>query len=708
METFFNPRGIAIFGASPSPKNLARIIIQNLKANGYLGKVVGIGSREATIEGIPIYTSIATVDEFIDLAVIITPAPTVIPLLKECHQSGINRAVIMTAGFKEYQGIKDPLSTELMRVCREKGIRFIGPNCQGVINTSVGLCLPFGVMTPEKLKRGEISIISQSGTLSWMGPLYLSHEIAGVNKVVSIGNKMDINEVDTLQYLIKDDATKLIILYLESTERGRELFTLLSQSPKPVIFFKAQVSQESAFVAYSHTAALADDDRVVEGAALQAGVLRATTFREIIEMAKALSLEPIKGNRLGIISASGGVGIMAADTCKRMGMPLATLPDTYFNEIKQLPKAKVINIANPVDTGNIYGYEANMEALKAIINVEDVDGVVWSQFHPQTGAHFEGYPSEKIIVEKAAELSREKSKPIAVHFLCDPLTREAIKTQTSYPIFDTMEEAVSALYYLWQFNLLRQRAKQWQEPLGSKKRPPFPFDHQVSPDLQGFRLLSQYKIPCEHPLPFYQEKELFSQAKAMGYPLALKALSPDFTHKLSQGAVALNISNRNELEEAFQKMLKALKKNRTRIDIFLLQKMLPLGPELIFGGKRDPHYGPVILLGLGGIDVEARGKATCFIAPISLGMAEDMLDSIKGLPLMNRAGRKTVTHALTRFSQLLVDNPHIQEIDLNPVRLLPDKGTIRALDVRIKLSDNCPDKGEKNERMCYPKKPHPL
>jgi acetate---CoA ligase (ADP-forming) len=694
MEKFFNPQGIAIFGASPSPKNLARIIIQNLTANHYRGTVVGIGSRDDTIQGVPIYKTIREIKEFIDLAVIITPAPTVIPILKECHQSGITRAVIMTAGFKEYQGANDHLSTELMKACHDMGIRFIGPNCQGVINTRVGLCLPFAVMPPEKLKPGDISLISQSGSISWMGPLYLSHELSGVNKVISIGNKMDINEVDALRYLMKDETTKRIILYLESTERGRELFTLLSQSPKPVIFFKAQVCQESTFVAYSHTAALADDDRVVEGAAVQAGVLRATTFREIIEMAKALSLEPMRGNRLGIISASGGVGIMAADTCKRMGMPLATLPDTCLNEIKQLPKAKVINIANPIDTGNIYDYEANVEALKAIINVEDVDGLVWSQFHPQTGDYFEGYPSEKIVVQKAADLSREKGKPIAIHFLCDPLTREGIKAQTAYPIFDAMEEAVSALYYLWQFNLLRQRAERWKEPLGSKSRAPFRFDHQVSPDLQGFRLLSQYKIPCEHPLPFSQEKELFTQAETVGYPLALKALSPDFTHKLSQGAVFLNVMNKNELKKAFRKMITTLKKKRSRVDTLLLQKMTPPGPELIFGGKRDPHYGPVILLGRGGTDAEARGKAICFIAPISRGMAEDMLASINGPSLINRAGHKTVTEALTRFSQLLVDNPRIQEIDLNPVRLLPDKETIRVLDVRIKLSSNGLTKGE--------------
>ena len=181
-------------------------------------------------------------------------------------------------------------------------------------------------MPPEKLKKGGISILSQSGTVAWMTSFHLSHELAGVNKAVSMGNKMNVDEVDLVRYLIHDDTTKMIILHLESTERGRELFELLARSTKPVILYKTQVCSESNAVAFSHTAALADDDAIVEGAAAQCGVMRAHTFRELIEMAKALSLEPIRGNRLGIIAASGGIGIAAADTCKKTAMELTQLP----------------------------------------------------------------------------------------------------------------------------------------------------------------------------------------------------------------------------------------------------------------------------------------------------------------------------------------------------------------------------------------------
>ncbi|MBN2467948.1 MAG: CoA-binding protein, partial [Deltaproteobacteria bacterium] len=420
MEGFFSPQGIAIFGVSSNPKNVARAVLQNLSSCRYQGTVVGIGSKRNSFLGFEIYSSIDDVDEPIDLAVIVTPAPSIIPIFQECQRKGITRAVIMTSGFKELKGSGDQLSKDLVKAAQDMNLRFIGPNCQGVINTATGLCLPFGLFPPGKLKRGDISLITQSGSICWMGSLYLSHEIAGVNKVVSIGNKMNVDEVDALTYLLEDDTTRLIVLHLESTENGRVLFEILARSTKPVILFKTQISPEGHPVAFSHTAALADDDTIIEGVSRQAGVMRATTFREMIEMAKALSLPSIRGKSLGIVSASGGVAIMAADTCERQGMKLATLPAECLDKIRDLPKAKVINITNPVDTGNIYDSRANYEAMKMIINLDDVDGGILSQFHPATGDYFEKHSVEEIVKEASA-LSWEAKKPIALHFLCDPL-----------------------------------------------------------------------------------------------------------------------------------------------------------------------------------------------------------------------------------------------------------------------------------------------
>lgn len=684
MDGFFNPKGIVIFGLSASPRNLARIIIHNLKTHNYQGKVVGIGSKEDTTLGVQIYKSIHDVKAPIDLAVIVTPSATVVPILKECRKFGINRAVIISGGFKELKGSKDQLSDELIKTAEENGIRFVGPNCQGVINTHTGVCLPFGAMPAEMLKKGDFSIISQSGTVAWLSSFFISHEISGVNKVISIGNKMNVDEVDMMEYLLHDETTRAIILHLESTERGRDLFELLSHGRKPTILLKTQVSLESASISYSHTAALADDDRIVEGTCLQAGVMRATTFREMIEMAKAISLPAIRGNRLAILSSSGGIGIMAADACKREGMKLASIPDKCLNEISELPKAKVIKVTHPVDTGNIYDNRVNFEIIKMLMNVDGVDGGVFSLF---TGTFLEEYPAVDELVNNIAELSRTIEKPIALHFLCDPLIKEKIKTQTQFPLFDTVEEAVEALGYLWRYEDLKQKAERWRESLGSATLDPFKFSNLISSDLEGFRLVSQYEIPCENPVTASDEREIILKAEKMGYPLALKALSPDFTHKLVHGAVALNIKDEKELREAAQGMMKRFKMNQTTLDTFLLQRMVPAGPELIFGGKRDPHYGPVILLGLGGTGVEENEKVICYMAPISEGMAEDMLTALGGIGQKGNPHHEPLKRALTRFSQLLVDNPHIDEIDLNPVRLLPEDASITVLDVRVRCSD---------------------
>lgn len=683
MDRFFNPKGIAVFGISPSPKNLARTVLQNLVAHRYQGTLVGIGSKRDTIFGVAVYPSLSELEIPIDLAVLVTPAPTVLPLLQECHSRGIERAIIMTAGFEEFKGPHDPLSAKLTTFAAETGLRFFGPNCQGVINSRLGLCLPFGLMPPEKLSPGDISVISQSGSISYMSGFFLSHELSGVNKVASIGNKMNVDEVDLLPYLFEDETTRLIVLHLESTERGRELFALLAKSPKPVILLKSQIGPQSAAVAFSHTAALADDDRIIQGACVQSGVLRATSFREMVEMAKALSLPPLKGKRLGIVSASGGAAIMAADTCRRLGMELADLPDSCLGRISSFPKAKVINLTNPVDTGTTYNNQANVEAIKLIMDLEEVDGGVLSVFHSRTGDYFEGTPAEEIVAEVGG-FSRCIGKPVAVHFLCDPLTREELKTHADYPIFDTIEDAITALSYAWKHTSLRQDATQGEQPLGTSPRPPFVFDLPVPPDLAAFHLLAQHQIPCEHPVALADEEDLRSQADSLGYPVALKALSPDFTHKRARGAVCLNLGTRRELRQAFKHMSEIL--SGAQVYTYLLQKMVPPGLDLIIGGKRDPHYGPVVLFGQGGSLVEEVQEAICCLAPLSLDMAKNVLDQFPHLLLSKSLCYQPLAETLVRFSQLLIDNPHILEMDLNPVRAFLEEGWFTVLDVRVRLT----------------------
>jgi len=682
MEGIFNPRGVAVFGVSDSPKNVARAVLQNLQICRYQGHVVGIGSREYEIDGVKIYPSIAAVDQPIDLAVIITPATTVIPLMHECRDRGIRRAVVMTAGFNEFKGSDDVLSQEVKAAADELGVRFIGPNCQGVINTQSGLCLPFGLFPPGSLKQGNISIITQSGTICWMGSSYLSHELGGVNKVVSLGNKLNMNEIDFLNYFMEDDSTRLILLHLEGTEKGRELFETIRQSPKPVILFKTQISQESRKVAYSHTAALADDDRVVEGACEQYGVLRAHSFREMIDMAKALSLKPIRGNRLGIISASGGIGIMAADTCKREGMVLADIPDSCLENISRIPKTKLINLSNPVDTGNIYDAMGQHRALDMVARVDEVDGAILSQFHPETGEYFENYPVEDII-RAVEELSREVDKPIAIHLLCNPQLREKMKAETGTPLFDTIEDAVAAMKYLWRYQFLLQKRARIGKRRAVAERVPAVFDPAVHPDRQGFQLLSRYEIPYEAAFFSRSEEDVVEVAATSGYPVVLKAISPDFTHKSAAGAVVLGIDNEAKLREALKRMKERLAAQGAGLSDFLLQKMVSVGPELFLGGKQDPHYGPVLILGQGGTKVESHDRFLTALAPVSPETAADMLTRLEGGTLIESRYFSELVRILVQFSKLLCDNPRLEEIDINPLRLLPETGEVKTLDVRL-------------------------
>jgi len=408
-------------------------------------------------------------------------------------------------------------------------------------------------------------------------------------------------------------------------------------------------------------------------------------------MAKALSLKPIRGNRLGIISASGGLGIMAADACRREGMALADIPDPCLEDISRIPKAKLINLSNPVDTGNIYDAMGQHKALDLVARVDAVDGAILSQFHPETGDYFEYYPVEEII-RAVGELSGEVDKPIAVHFLCNPEMREKMKTLTDTPLFDTIEDAVAAMKYLWRYQLLLQKRTQ----VGAHRQAPEPaptvFDSAIHPDRLGFQLLSRYEIPYEAAFFSRSEEDIVEAAATLGYPVVLKAISPDFTHKSAAGAVVLGIDSETELREALKTLKERLAVQGAGLSNFLLQKMVPVGPELFLGGKQDPHYGPVLILGQGGTKVESHERFVTALAPVSPETAADLLTRMEGETLTLGDFLPELVRILVQFSKLLRDNPHLEEIDLNPLRLLTETKEVKALDVRVLFDRFSPDR----------------
>ncbi|MGD2178136.1 MAG: CoA-binding protein, partial [Anaerolineae bacterium] len=313
MDRFFYPESVAVIGVSERPDNLAATIIRNMLAFGYQGDIHAVGLRTGEVHGVSILASVEALPEDVDLAVILTPAPTVPALLDACGRKGIRRAVIESGGFTEFSKSGCELEEQVCAVARRWGLRFVGPNCISVVNMENGLCLPFARLDPQAARRGPVSVLAQSGGVSITYLMLLSQAGLGASKVVSMGNKADLDEVDYLTYLVSDPHTDVICLYLESIAEGRRLLDLAASCHKPVVVQKANRGDASAQIAFSHTAALANDDRIVDAALQQAGVARAASFDEAVALAQGFTLPRVTGNDLLIISRSGGHAVVAAD-----------------------------------------------------------------------------------------------------------------------------------------------------------------------------------------------------------------------------------------------------------------------------------------------------------------------------------------------------------------------------------------------------------
>ena len=343
MEQFFYPKSVAVIGVSNTPDNLGRNIVNNLMEFQFSGEIYSVGPKGGVLFGQKIYPEISQVPGEIDLAVILTPAPTVPNILDQCGRKGIRLAIIESGGFREFSRERTQLEGEILEVARKYGLRFIGPNGIGNINMENGLCLPFMHLNRE-MRLGHISILAQSGGvgLSYLG--FLASENIGVNKFVSMGNKLNVDENDLLEYLIQDAGTEVICLYLEGLSDGRRLMELISASPKPVLIHKSNTGPSSARIAFSHTAAMLSDNKVVDAAFQQAGAIRVQDFEEVINYLKIMTLPRLRGNRLAVISRSGGHAVVAADACSKYGFDLPAFPRSFLAEFEKHFRASVITL----------------------------------------------------------------------------------------------------------------------------------------------------------------------------------------------------------------------------------------------------------------------------------------------------------------------------------------------------------------------------
>ncbi len=457
MREFFYPSSIAVFGVADNSRNLAKNIISNCIDMGFQGAIYPVGREPGEVYGKEIITNPGSLPEGIELAVILVPARFVADTLDICGQKGILHAIISTGGFREFSEESNQAEKDVLAVAKQYGIRFIGPNCIGVICTGSGLCTPFNPLQPKSYKKGHVSLIVQSGGVTTQSAYYFSEEHVGFSKIISAGNKLNIDEIDFLKYLMEDEDTEQIHLYLESIEDGKELMRLVKKSKKPVVIFKANVSRTASQVAKSHTAALSNNDRIVDSAFRQAGVLRVESVHGMTVAAKALQLPPLKGDRLVAISLSGGFSVILGDACERYGFTCPLLPRELLDKIEGFRRGGVIRMSNPMDFGDVHDIEALIFTIKRCLALDDIDGLVLSfLYDPEITKIFGGaVGSPEQILIFLEKLCERTGKPIAFSLLAERQHIEEFKRINIFPVFNDPVESVRALRMLRDYWRMR-------------------------------------------------------------------------------------------------------------------------------------------------------------------------------------------------------------------------------------------------------------
>lgn len=447
MQQLFYPKKVAVIGVSPSRENLAKNILRNLLRFGFPGRVYAVGAAEGEVYDQRVYTSVLDLPEDVDMAAILIPARFVPRVLDECGRKGVRRAVISSGGFAEYSQGGRGLEQELRETAARHGIRFIGPNCIGVTNLDNGLVTPFSPMDPARALKGPNSVIAQSGGVAMRCGALFSEAGVGFNKVISIGNKLNVDEVDLLRFLAQDPSTGAIFMYLEDIRRGRELLEAARRCPKPIVALKANTSPAATEIARSHTAALAAaDDRVVDGALRQAGVVRVRNLESFVTCAKAFSLPRCKGDNIVVVSPSGGFAVISADLAGGLGFTLPKLPGHVVEQLEAKSRARVIRFTNPVDFGDIYDRTATAYVVAELLKLPQIAGmaVTVPTGGGAGGMGFTGLDAEKLLLD-IKETCHRVGKPVAAAVFAGEDQLPGMIKQAQFPLFRTIEEAIQAL-----------------------------------------------------------------------------------------------------------------------------------------------------------------------------------------------------------------------------------------------------------------------
>ncbi len=694
LSKLFRPASIAVIGASRDPDKLGYAVLKNLKEGGFPGPLYPVNPKADQVMGLPALASVLDIPGPVDLAVIVIPYRFVPDVLEQCGQKGIPAAIVISAGFREAGREGLEREGELIRIARQYGIRLVGPNCLGVIDTDTPLNATFAAGMPPG---GPIAFMSQSGAL---GTAVLDMALAGrigFSRFVSLGNKADVNEVDLLEAWEDDPGSRVILIYVEGVPDGQRFIQVARRvtRKKPVVAVKSGVTRAGSRAVSSHTGSLAGSEAAYRAAFNQAGIVRAESMERLFDYASAFAYQPLPaGECMAIVTNAGGPGILATDALERSGLRLARLSSGTIESLTaDLPSAA--SAANPVDVLGDALADRYEHALRLVLADPAVDGVIVI-VTPQAMTQ---------IVETAhvvGRISRETDKPILGCFMGEARIRAGIEVLQEYgaPNYPFPERAAAALAAMVWYS--RERETPILEPARfevdtaavQKVLDRVRSEGRVSiGDAEAREILQAYGFPIPPSRLAKTPEEAIQMAEEMGYPVVLKIASPDILHKTDVGGVKLNLRSAEDVRDAFDLMVYRAGRYvpGARIWGCLVQKMVPAGREILIGMNRDPQFGPLVAFGLGGIYVEALKDVSFRIAPFSREEAEEMIREIRSYPLLEGirgeppADHEAMVDGLLRIGQLVTDFPEIVELDINPLMVFEEgKGAV-ALDMRLVL-----------------------
>jgi acetyl coenzyme A synthetase (ADP forming)-like protein len=702
VSKFFTPQSVAVIGASTDPTKLGHVIMNNIISGGYLKdqrRVFPINPKAETVIDLPAYPSVLEVPSPIDLAVIVIPYTFVPAALKECGQKGIEAAIVISAGFREAGLEGAERERELMQVAGEYGIRLIGPNCFGVIDTFTPLNTSFGAGMPPS---GPIAFMSQSGAL---GAAILDWAMAGrlgFSKFVSLGNKADVSETDLLQEWVDDTRSRVILAYIEGLPDGQQFIEVARQvsKRKPVVAIKSGITQAGARAVSSHTGSLAGSEQAYGAAFRQAGVVRADSLEELLDFALAFGyLPPLQGDRVAIVTNAGGPGILATDAIERNGLRLARFDPARLQALEQfLPDAA--SAANPVDLLGDARADRYAFALDQIIGDPEVDAIL-VLVTPQATTDMER--TAQVIVDAA----EKASFPVLACVMGQASLGAGIQvlSRAGVPRFPFPERAARALYAMKQFHkyqaeplpvfekfeVNRQQAAEAIESVRASGRV-------TMGDFESREILTAYQFRVPDTELAESSDQAVEIASRLGFPVVLKVASPDILHKTDIGGVRVGLEDPQSVRDAFDLITYRAARYvpEARLWGCLVQKMARPGLEVLIGMVRDPQFGPLVTFGLGGIYVEVLKDAAFRLAPFSRAEAEAMLTELRATALLEGVrgqppvDREALIDALLRVGQLVTDFPEIDELDINPFMVYEHGQGGMALDMRLVLSSAVP------------------